>query len=330
MARKVTIYSLQYSDLPFEEVCARMAEIGYDGLELGTLGDHLDVELAARSKTYCEDRLAVLSKHGLKAWALGMHCQGQLVCDQFDCRHAALAPKPLRKDPKAMRAWAVKQMKCAAKAAHNLGLGTVTGFFGSPIWPYLYSFPPCTPGLIADGYKSFAKAVRPILDVFADEGVRFALEAHPTEIAFDTFSAERTLDALGGHPAFGFNFDPSHLGYQGVDYVKFIRTFPDRVFHVHMKDAWWGHGDGTVGVFGGHTDFGDSRRYWDFRSPGHGDIRFEDIMVALNAINYAGPLSVEWEDGRMDRFYGAEEALGFVRKLDFAPSKLAFDGSFSA
>ncbi|MFZ4394830.1 MAG: sugar phosphate isomerase/epimerase family protein, partial [Kiritimatiellia bacterium] len=158
--------------------------------------------------------------------------------------------------------------------------------------------------------------------------VKFALEVHPTEIAFDIVSAERALDALNGHPAFGFNYDPSHLGYQGVDYVKFVRRFSDRIFHVHMKDAWWGHGDGTVGVFGGHTDFADPRRFWDFRSLGRGDIRFEDILVALNDVKYTGPLSVEWEDSRMDRLHGAREACAFVRKVDFTSSAIAFDAQF--
>ena len=87
-----------------------------------------------------------------------------------------------------------------------------------------------------------------------------------------------------------------------------------------MKDVWWGHGDGTVGVFGGHTDFTDARRFWDFRSLGHGDINFEEIIVALNDVGYRGPLSVEWEDGRMDRVHGATESCAFVRKLDFTPN----------
>ena len=114
-----------------------------------------------------------------------------------------------------------------------------------------------------------------------------------------------------------FNYDPAHLGYQGVDYVLFIRTCAERINHVHMKDAWWGHGDGTVGVFGGHTDFADPRRFWDFRSVGRGDVNFEEIMVALNDIAYEGPLSVEWEDARMDRFHGATESCAYVRNLDF-------------
>jgi sugar phosphate isomerase/epimerase len=166
------------------------------------------------------------------------------------------------------------------------------------------------------------------LQEFEKHNVNFALEVHPTEIAFDIASAERALAAVKNHKRFGFNYDPSHLGYQGVDYVKFIRTFSDRIYHVHMKDAWWGHGDGTVGVFGGHTTFCDPRRQWDFRSVGRGDVNFEEIIVALNDVRYAGPLSIEWEDGRMDRFHGAAESCEFVKALDFKPNEMAFDSAF--
>ena len=174
----------------------------------------------------------------------------------------------------------------------------------------------------------FAKRFLPILDAFDKVDVNFGLEVHPTEIAFDTASAERAIEAVNGHRRFGFNYDPSHLGYQGVDYVQFIRKFSNRIFHVHMKDVWWGHGDGSVGVFGGHTTFTDPRRHGDFRSLGHGDINFEEIIVALNDIQYKGPLSIEWEDGRMDRFHGAEEACAFTKKVDFKPNEMAFDAAF--
>lgn len=328
MARNVTIVTGQWADLPFTEVCEIMSEFGYDGLEVCTWGDHIDLDKASKSKAYCDDRRAILEENGLGCWAIQNHLTGQLVCDNLDERHYAWAPEKYKGDPKAAKKWAIQQQKNAAKAAKNLGVDVVTGFTGSPIWHLLYSFPPCLPGQIDNGFKEFAKTWKPILDVYADLGVRFALEVHPTEIAFDIASAERALDALDGHPAFGFNYDPSHFGYQGVDYVKFIRKFADRIFHVHMKDAWWGHGDGTVGVFGGHTDFADPRRYWDFRSLGHGDINFEEIIVALNDIKYMGPLSVEWEDSRMDRFHGAQEACEFVRSVDFEPSNIAFDGQF--
>lgn len=328
MARKVTICSLQWSDLPVDEFCRTMASLGYDGVELGLVGNHFDVQAAAESKAWCDDFKGMLSQNSLGCWALAAHLQGQLVCDNYDERHLQFVPESVRGDHKAMRAWAVETMKLLAKAAGNMGVGVVTGFTGSPIWQYLYSFPPVSADMVSAGYRSFAEAWKPILDVFEDNGVKFALEVHPTEIAFDIASAERALEEIGGHPAFGFNYDPSHLGYQGVDYVKFLRLFGERIFHVHMKDSWWGHGDGTVGVFGGHVEFGDARRYWDFRSPGRGDVNFEEIMVALNDIGYQGPLSVEWEDSRMDRLHGAKEALEFVRRLDFEPSAIAFDGNF--
>jgi sugar phosphate isomerase/epimerase len=207
----------------------------------------------------------------------------------------------------------------------------VNGFTGSSIWHSIYAPSRRPRRNTRKGFKDFAKRWLPILDAFDKVNVNFALEVHPTEIAFDIASAQRALEAVGkGHKRFGFNYDPSHLGYQGVDYVKFIRTFGDRIYHVHMKDAWWGHGDGTVGVFGGHTDFGDARRFWDFRSLGHGDINFEDIIVALNDIGYRGPLSVEWEDIRMDRVHGATEAAAFVRSLDFPVSDVAFDAAFES
>ena len=328
MARKVTLVSGQWADLPLKELAPMAAEFGYDGLEMAAWGDHLDLDKAARGQAYCDDRRAILAENGLDVWAIQNHLSGQLVSDVIDERHYAFGPAKFKGDPKGLRRWAIKMQASAAKAASRLGVKVVTGFTGSPIWHLLYSFPPVQPGQIDAGYKSFAQTWKPILDVYGELGVKFALEVHPTEIAFDIASAQRALEALDGHPAFGFNYDPSHFGYQGVDYIKFIHTFPDRIFHCHVKDVWWGRGDGTVGVFGGHTNFGDPRRFWDFRSPGRGDIDFEAIIVALNDIGYEGPLSVEWEDSRMDRRHGAREACEFVRQLDFAPSAIAFDAQF--
>jgi sugar phosphate isomerase/epimerase len=231
-------------------------------------------------------------------------------------------------DPEGVRQRAGAEMETTARAAAALGVSVVTGFTGSSIWHSLYAFPPTSQEYWERGFQDFAERWTPILDTFEDAGVNFGLEVHPTEIAFDIASAQRALDAVDRHPRFGFNYDPSHLGYQGVDYVKFIRTFADRIFHVHIKDAWWGRGDGTAGVFGGHTSFADPRRYWDFRSVGRGDVDFEEIIVALNDIGYTGPLSVEWEDTRMDRVHGGAESAQFVREIDFAPSGVEFDSAF--
>jgi len=261
------------------------------------------------------------------------------VCDLIDERHKSILPPEIWGDgnPEGVRQRAAQRMIDTAKAARKLfdaapgGTGfpaVVNGFTGSSVWHSIYAFPPTDQKYWQRGFDDFAKRYGPILYEFEKQNVNFALEVHPTEIAFDIASAQRAIDAVKGHARFGFNFDPSHLGYQGVDYVKFIRTFGKRIFHVHLKDAWWGHGDGTVGVFGGHVSFADPRRYWDFRSLGHGDVNFEEIIVALNDIGYKGPLSVEWEDSRMDREHGATEAAAFAKKIDFTPSTIAFDAQF--
>ncbi|NBB96030.1 MAG: TIM barrel protein [Planctomycetes bacterium] len=330
MARNVTLFTGQWADLPLEDLCRKAVDFGYDGLELACWGDHFDVDRAARSKTYCKDKKELLKDHGLTCWAISSHLVGQAICDNIDKRHKGILPEDVWGDgkPEGVRKRAAATMKKTAKAAANFGVKVVNGFTGSSIWHLLYSFPPTPPEMIEAGFEDFGKRFTPILDEFKKNKVKFALEVHPTEIAFDIASSARALQAVKNHAAFGFNYDPSHLGYQGVDYVKFIREFPKRIVHVHMKDAWWGHGDGTVGVFGGHTEFADPRRFWDFRSLGHGDIAFEDIIVALNDIGYKGPLSVEWEDSRMDREHGAAEACEFVRSVDFEPSGLAFDAPF--
>ena len=330
MARPVTLFTGQWADLPLEALAKKAASWGYDGLELACWGDHFEVDKALADDGYCKAKRDLLKKHGLEVFAISTHLVGQAVCDNIDGRHKAILPEDVwgDGDPEGVRKRAAKGVIDAAKAAKKLGVKIVNGFTGSSIWHMVYSFPPASPDMIEAGYADFAKRFKPILDAFKAEGIKFALEVHPTEIAFDIASAQRAVEAVKGHECFGFNYDPSHLGYQGVDYVKFIRTFGDRIFHCHMKDVWWGHGDGTVGVFGGHTEFADARRYWDFRSIGHGDIKFEEIIVALNDVGYQGPLSIEWEDSRMDREHGAREACEFIKKADFKPSQVAFDAAF--
>jgi sugar phosphate isomerase/epimerase len=344
MPRPVTLFTGQWADLPLAQLLPLARKMGYDGVELACWGDHFEVERALAEPGYVKKKWALLAKHGLKCFAISNHLVGQAVCDLIDERHKEILPADVWGDGKSedVRQRAAEKMKATAKAARkffdakpskqNGGRPqgpVVNGFTGSSIWHAVYAFPPTSQDFLDKGYADFAKRWLPILDVFEKENVNFALEVHPTEIAFDIASARRALEAVKNHPRFGFNFDPSHFGYQGVHYVKFIREFSDRIFHVHMKDAWWGHGDGSVGVFGGHTDFSDARRFWDFRSLGRGDINFEEIIVALNDISYRGPLSVEWEDARMDRIHGATESCAFVRQLDYTPNAAAFDAAFS-
>ena len=329
MKRAVTLFTGQWADLTLETVAQKAKSFGYDGLELACWGDHIEVDKA--DQAYCDSKLALLKKYDLKLFAISTHLVGQAVCDNPDSRHRGMLSPEIwgDGDPEGIRQRAAASVIETGRVAKRLGLKVVNGFTGSSIWQYLYSFPSVSQETIDEGYADFAKRWIPILDAYQEMGMKYALEVHPTEIAFDIETAKRALKALNNHPAFGFNFDPSHFGYQGVDYVQFIYEFSDRIFHVHMKDVTWNEHPGTIGVFGGHVEFGDNRRFWNFRSVGRGRIDFEKIIRALNDIQYTGPLSVEWEDSGMDREMGAAESCEFVKRVDFSPSTLAFDAAFT-
>ncbi len=325
MARPVTLFSGQWADLPFEKVCQIVSELGYDGVEIACWGDHMDVKKAATDPSYVTKKKEILEKYNLKCWALGNHLAGQCVGDAFgDPRLDGFAPKEFKGNGEKIREWGIEQMKYTAQAAAQMGCNVVTGFMGSPIWKYLYSFPATPQQMIDDGYALIKELWSPILDVFDEVGVKFALEVHPSEIAYDYYSALRLLEEFGYRNTLGFNFDPSHLQWQGVDPALFYRDFAKQIYHIHIKDAYVKL-DGRSGIIGSHLPFGDLRRGWNFVSPGHGDVNFEFIIREANSAGYTGPLSVEWEDNGMERVYGAKEALAFVRSIDFEPSQVIFD-----
>jgi len=329
MTRPVTLCTGQWADLPLETLAPMAKSFGFDGLELACFGDHFEVDKALADPEYCDRQRELLAQNDLQVFSISNHLVGQAILDPVDQRHKSILPDYVwgDGDPAGVNWRAAEAMKDAARAAKRLGVGIVNGFTGSSIWHLLYSFPPVPKAWIDDGFNLLAERFNPILDVFADCGVKFALEVHPTEIAFDLHTAQRALEVLDYRPEFGFNFDPSHLIWQGVNPTKFLRKFPDRIFHVHMKDAIVTL-DGESGILASHLNFGDPRRGWDFRSVGRGAVDFEEIIRALNDAGYTGPLSVEWEDSGMDREQGAKEALEHVKRLDFTPSKCAFDAAF--
>jgi len=324
--RQVTLFTGQWGDVPLDELARLSGEWGFDGLELGCGGEHFDVDRALAEDGYVRGVRERLERHGLGCWALGAHLVGQAVCDPIDARHQRVLPPAVwgDGDPAGVHARAAAHMQDTARAAARFGVTQVNGFTGSPIWHLLYSFPPNDFGEIERGYERFAEAWDPILDVFDAEGVRFGLEVHPTEIAYDFETTRRALDAVGRRPAFGLNLDPSHLVHQHLDPAEFALEYADRIYHVHVKDVRL-RLDGRRSILGSHLDFGDPARGWDFVSPGHGHVDFEELIRALNRIGYAGPLSIEWEDSGMDRRHGAQDALAFTRRLDFPASDITFD-----
>jgi sugar phosphate isomerase/epimerase len=332
MPRPITLLTGQWADLTFDTVCAKAESFGYDGVEIACWGDHFEVDKALESDKYLRGRRDILEKHGLKCFAISNHLVGQAVCDDpIDERHKGIIPSRIWGDgkPEGVRQRAAEEIKNTARAAARFGVRVVNGFTGSKIWHMLAGFPPVSPAMIEAGYQDFADRWNPILDVFDAVEVKFGLEVHPSEIAYDFWTTKRVLEAINQRAAFGINFDPSHLYWQMVDPVEFIHEYSDRIYHVHVKESIRNL-NGRNGILASHLPFGDHRRGWDFVSPGRGGVPFERVFRALNDIGYQGPLSVEWEDNGMNRDQGAPEALALVRRLDLAPSNVAFDAAFAA
>ncbi|MDX6307611.1 MAG: hypothetical protein QOI06_657 [Nocardioidaceae bacterium] len=333
MPRPVTLFTGQFADLPFAEICALASDWGYDGLEIACWGDHFDVDKAVTDPSYAKGRRAILDEHGLSVYAISCHLTGQAVCDHpIDERHQGVLPARVWGDgePAGVRARAAEEIKNTARAAAELGVETVIGFTGSSIWHTVAMFPPVPASMIDRGYADFAERWNPILDVFDEVGVRFAHEVHPGEIAYDYWTTVRTLEAIGHRESFGLNFDPSHFVWQDLDPVGFIWDFKDRIYHVDCKESVKRF-NGRNGRLSSHLPWGDPRRGWDFVSTGHGDVPWEPIFRMLNSIGYPGPISVEWEDAGMDRLTGAPDALAFVRRLtQIEPPTASFDAAFSS
>jgi sugar phosphate isomerase/epimerase len=329
MGRPVTLVTAQWADMPLEELTEKVSRWGYDGLELACWGKHFDTQRALNDPEYLPWLRGLLDKHNLKYFALSTHLVSQAVCDPIDSRHKGVLPDHVwgDGDPEGVRRRAAQEVMDTARAAAKLGVTQVNGFTGSSVWHMLYSFPPNDFDEIEKGYQDFADRWNPIIDVFDQEGVKFALEVHPTEIAYDYVTTRKALDAIGNRPGFGINYDPSHFIEQMLDPIGFIEEFADRIYNVHVKDSKK-YLNGRNSILGSHLNFGDPRRGWDFVSPGHGDVDFEAMFRALNRIGYQGQLAIEWEDSGMDREWGAPDALAFVRRTDFAPSSVAFDEAF--
>lgn len=330
MSRPVTLFTGQWADLPLEELAPKAKEMGFDGLELACWGDHFEVQRALDEPDYVDSRWEILNKHGLQCFAISNHLVGQAVCDAIiDQRHQGILPPHVwgDGDPEGVRQRAAEEIKDTARAAAKFGVSVVNGFTGSSIWHVLAMFPPVPPEMIEAGYEDFAARWNPILDVFDEVGVKFALEVHPSEIAYDFWTTKRTLEAIDHREAFGINVDPSHLYWQFIDSSAFVHEFGDRIYHAHVKESIRVL-DGRNGILGSHLLFGDHRRGWDFVSPGRGGVPFERVFRALNDVGYEGPLSIEWEDSGMNREQGARESVEMVKRLDLVPSDVAFDAAF--
>jgi sugar phosphate isomerase/epimerase len=298
--------------------------LGYEGIQLPTDKRLFDLDTAAESQTYCDEITGLLAEHGLKITELSTHLQGQLVAvhPAYDQLFDGFAAPEVRGNPQARQAWAVGQMKAAARASRRLGLATHASFSGALAWPYLYPWPQRPAGLVEEAFGELAKRWRPILDSFEDAGVDVCYELHPGEDLHDGVTFERFLDELKGHARANILYDPSHFMLQQLDYLAFIDIYHERIKAFHVKDAEF-RPNGRQGVYGGYS--GWQERAGRFRSPGDGQIDFGAIFSKLAQYDYAGWAVLEWECCLKHPEDGAREGADFIRRHIIRVAERAFD-----
>ena len=301
------------------------AKLGYKGVQIPTWDARLfDLAKAAESQTYCDEIKGQLAEYGISITELSTHLQGQLVAvhPAYDLPMDGFAPESVRGNPTARTAWAIDQLKMAAKASQRLGLNAHATFSGALAWPYLYPWPQRPAGLVEAAFDELAKRWLPILNTFDACGVDVCYEVHPGEDLCDGASYEMFLERVGNHTRANVLYDPSHFVLQQLDYLSYIDIYQSRIKAFHVKDAEF-RPTGKQGVYGGFQAWKD--RAGRFRSLGDGQVDFKAIFSKLTQCGYGGWAVLEWECCLKDPEQGAAEGAPFIRDHLITVAARSFD-----
>ncbi|HVK97232.1 MAG TPA: sugar phosphate isomerase/epimerase [Flavisolibacter sp.] len=313
---------------PFNDlrsICEWAKSIGFIGVQLPSNDPRvIDLQQAAESKTYCDDLKGLINECGLEITELATHIQGQLVAvhPAYDLLFDSFAPENLRNNPKERTAWAVQQMKYAAKACQNLGVKACPSFSGSLLWPYFHPWPQRPDGLVEEGFKELAKRWLPILNEFDACGVDVCYEIHPSEDLFDGVTYEMFLEKVNNHPRACLLYDPSHFVLQQMDYLAYIDHYHEHIKAFHVKDSEF-NTSGKQGTFGGYQSW--LNRAGRYRSPGDGQVDFKAIFSKLTKYDYDGWAVLEWECCLKHPEDGAREGAQFIKNNIIRITEKAFD-----
>jgi sugar phosphate isomerase/epimerase len=198
-------------------------------------------------------------------------------------------PNPLEADKKNASRY-VTHIKKVIDAAGRLGLKNVNTFIGRD---HLSS--------VEDNFKRFKKVWPGIVKYAEKRGVKIGIENCPMFFTDDEWPGGKNLASSPAiwrrmfdeipSPNFGLNYDPSHLVWQFIDYIRPIYEFKERIFHVHIKDAKVLRDKlNDVGILATPLSFHRPKL------PGLGDVDWGKFFSALTDIGYDGAACVEVED----------------------------------
>ena len=222
-------------------------------------------------------------------------------------------PNPLSAD-RGEAEVAIAHLGKVIEAAPQLGVDTVTTFIGRD-----------PTKSVDDNWPRFLEVWKPLVNLAEDRGVRIAIENCPMYFSGDEWPSGKNLaispsiwarmfDDIPSE-AFGLNYDPSHLVWQQMDYVKPLREFAEKLFHVHAKDVLVDHQAlDRVGILATPLE------YHAPKLPGLGDIDWGKFFGHLSEVGYTGPVAIEVEDWAYEKTlaarYGAlRQSARFLRNF---------------
>ncbi|MEI6265268.1 MAG: sugar phosphate isomerase/epimerase [Sphingobacteriia bacterium] len=315
-------------DAPFnslESICKWAASLGFVGVQIPSWDARcIDLQKTAESKTYADEIRGIVESTGMHITELSTHLQGQLVAvnPAYDALFDGFAPEAIRGNVTARTAWAVQQLKYAAKASANLGLNAHATFSGALLWQTVYPWPQRPAGLVETGFTELAKRWLPILDEFDANGIDLCYEIHPGEDLHDGVSYELFLEKVNNHSRACLLYDPSHFVLQCLDYKTYIDHYHERIKMFHVKDAEF-NPTGKQGVYGGYQSW--INRAGRFRSLGDGQVDFKTIFSKLAQYDYTGWAVMEWECAIKHPETGAAEGAPFIKEHIIRVTEKAFD-----
>src|SRR6476661_11270484 len=312
-----------YNDLT--SICKWIKSLGFVGVQIPTWDARcIDLQKAAESKTYADELKGLIKECGLEITELSTHLQGQLVAvhPAYDAMFDGFAAAEVRGKPRARQAWAVEQLRMAARASRNLKLKSHVTFSGALAWPYVYPWPQRPAGLVETAFEELGSRWLPILSAFEEVGVDLCFEIHPGEDLHDGATFEMFLDRVKNHPRCHILFDPSHFVLQQLDYLQFIDLYHKHIKMVHVKDAEF-RPSGRQGVYGGYQSWVD--RAGRFRSLGDGQVDFKSIFSKLTQYGFEGWAVLEWECCIKSAEQGAAEGAPFIARHLIQTASHSFD-----
>lgn len=267
-------------DLPFREVFEAAKRIGFDC-----------VEVCCWPTGKAERRYAGVTHIAVAGLTEQLVHEIRHCVDETGVQISALGyyPNPLSPD-QAEADTAVEHLHVVVEAAYRLGVGRVNSFIGRD-WTRS----------VDDNWPRFLSTWKPIIRLAEDRGVRVGIENCPMLFTADEWPGGKNLATtpeiwtrmFSDIPSdnFGLNYDPSHMIWQHMDYLRPMRDFSGKLFHIHAKDVRLDQDRlNQVGIMA-HPN-----KYHTPKLPGMGDVNWGQFFSVLTDTQYMGPVCVEVED----------------------------------